>query len=79
MPTTRPFFYTSFKVPSKGAPLHVLLSEPRAEKRSVSRAVFYLSLKVPGEEVPPPSSPNGAPMERDARHQSLLLNIPIPQ
>jgi hypothetical protein len=84
MPATRAFLYISFKVPSKGAPLHVPLSapphEPHAERRSVSGAFFYLSLKVPGEEVPPPSSFNGALLERDARHQSLLLHIlPSPQ
>jgi hypothetical protein len=67
---SRAFFYLSLKVPSEGASLHVPLSEPHAKRRSVSRAFFYLSLKVP-----PPRSPNGAPMERDARHQHLLLHI----
>jgi hypothetical protein len=43
MLATRAFLYISFKVPSNGAPLHVPLSEPYAERRSVSRAFFYLS------------------------------------
>jgi hypothetical protein len=71
----RAFFYLSFKVLSKGAALHFPLSEPHTERRSVSRAFFYLSLKLPGEEVLPPSSPNGASMGRDACHQSLPLHI----
>ena len=36
------------------------------KRPSFSRAFVYLSLKVPGEAVPSPSSPNGAPMQRDS-------------
>jgi hypothetical protein len=50
------------------------LMEPNRERRSIPRAVFYLSLEVPGERAPSPTykSPIGAPMKRDARHHSLL-------
>jgi hypothetical protein len=74
-PSPEPSFTCLSKSPAKEPLLHVPLSEPLTEGRSVSRVFFYLSLKVPGEEIPPPSSPNGAPMKRDAGHQSLLLHI----
>jgi hypothetical protein len=54
--------------PSKGVPSQ----SPLRERRSPSRAFFYLSLEVPGEGVPPPSSPSGAPMERDAPSRAFF-------
>jgi hypothetical protein len=61
MPATRAFFYNLSKSTVKEPALHVLLSEPHAERHSVSRAFFYLSLKDPGEEVPPCKFPQRGP------------------
>ena len=56
------FTYVSFRVPSKQA---LPAGSPKSchrERRSVSRAFFYLSLKVPRKRVPhPPVSPSIVP------------------
>jgi hypothetical protein len=62
------------------SPVKVPPPSPRPPLRAPYRDTFrfqsfLLRFKVPGEGVPPPSFPSGAPMERDTRHQSLLLHI----
>jgi hypothetical protein len=64
-----------FHSPQYRSPLSRFPSQSsHRDTRSISRAFFYLSLKVPNKGAPSPSSPNGATMERDAHFQSLLLH-----
>jgi len=74
---------TAFPAPSFMYLSESLVKEPflqvpsltsQAEGRPVSRAFFYLSLKVPSEGDPF-NSPVGASMERGAHFQSLLSLI----
>jgi len=67
------------KEPSLQLPLIELPQRERErerERRSVSRALFnYLSKFTVNGPPPLLMFPNGDPMERDTRFQSLLLNI----
>jgi hypothetical protein len=70
IPITRAFLYIIFRVPSKGAPLQFALTEcPYALFLESSN---YLS-DFPVNDPLPPLILNGAPMERGARLQCLLL------
>jgi len=77
---TRAFLYTTFRVPSKGAPSSRLpLQRAHRKRRSVSRdflqlslrdsdewtpLIIHLSLKVPGKSAPSVFS-NKVPVDRD--------------
>jgi hypothetical protein len=61
--------------PAEEPPFQFPLAElPQKETLHLQR-LFLPVLKLPGEEVLPASSPNRAPIERDALQQSLLLLI----
>ena len=67
------FFYISFRIPSKGSPLQVLLVELPERERDMLH--FQSSPSVFSEspvKEPPSRFPNGAPVERDACFQSLV-------
>jgi hypothetical protein len=78
MPISRAFLCTPFRIPSKAAPppptRFPLLSPIQSMLRFQGPPFIYLL--IPGQRtLPPPRFPNGTPMERDARFQSLLLHI----
>jgi hypothetical protein len=56
VPFPEPSFAYLYTSPAKKPPFQVSLSE-LPQRRSVSRAFFYLSLKVPSEEDPPTGPP----------------------
>jgi hypothetical protein len=59
-PSPEPSFANLSKYPVTKPPSRFSSQNPIRQRGSVSRAFFYLSLKVPGEEDPAPSSPSGA-------------------
>ena len=72
MPVYGAFLNVSYRVPGEEAP------PPRPPPRSLLRVessfprALFIHLSKSPLDGPPPGSPNGAPMERDARLQSLF-------
>jgi hypothetical protein len=66
-----------FQSPQQRSPPSRFSSQSSHRKRhSISRAFFYLSLKVPDEEVPPPISPTG-PLWRERLVTRAFFYIPV--
>jgi len=73
LPVSRALLNISFMVATKGALPPCSPHKAPTERYAVSRALFHSSFKVPGIWTPS-RFPSWAPMERDARLQSLLLH-----
>jgi len=74
MPVSRAFFYISFRVPSKGPPpIQVPLTELQ-QRDAPFLEPFSIHLSKSQVNEPPSRFPSGAPMERDARLQSLAVH-----
>jgi hypothetical protein len=74
-----PYLTYSSGSPVKEPSLQVPLVELPQREMLCSRVLLHSSFKVPGYE-PPSRFPSGAPMEREAHFQSLLLhNLQVPQ
>jgi len=72
MPVSGDFLSISSRVHIEGAPLEVPSKEPLQREMLHPQSPLHPALKFPGRTCPPPGYPNGDPMERDTRLQSLF-------